>query len=149
MTGVTAVFIEAIVQLARRGVVTVRNGLDPLEWIGFALLLGAFVYGEGVRALARRWVPHMLERARELGPGSAIVNRILAPLYAMSLIGAPRRTLARAWLGVGLIVLAVLVVRSMPEPWRGIVDAAVAAALLVGLWAIVRGALVGRGGVAS
>ena len=43
---------------------------------------------------------------------------------------------------VPLIVLAVFVVRALPEPWRGIVDAAVAAALLVGLWAIVRGALV-------
>jgi hypothetical protein len=67
----------------------------------------------------------------------------------MSLVGAPRRTLARAWLGVALIVLAVLVVRSLPEPWRGIVDAAVAAALLVGLFAIVRGAFVGRRRVAG
>ncbi len=42
----------------------------------------------------------------------------------------------RAWLGVALIVLAVLVVRGMPTPWRGIVDAAVAAALSSGLCAI-------------
>lgn len=140
MTGVAAVFIEAIVQLSRRGVATLRAGLDPLEWLAFALLFVAFVYGEGVRALARRWVPAMLARARALGPASPLHEKLLAPLYAMSLIDASARTLVRAWIGVALIVLAVLAVRALPEPWRGIVDAAVAAALLVGLWAIVRGA---------
>ena len=142
MTAVGAIFADAIVQLARRGLITMRAGLDPLEWLAFALLLVAFVYGEGLRALARRWVPAMLARARTLGPASPRLHELLAPLYAMSLIGADARTLVRAWTGVALIVLAVFAVRALPEPWRGIVDAAVAAALLVGLWAIVRGALV-------
>ena len=145
MTGVAAIFVEAIVQLARRGVATLNDGLGPLEWLAFVLLLVAFVYGEGWRALARRWVPAVLARTRQLGVGSPLPYRLLAPLYAMSLIGASARILARAWLGVALIVLAVIVVRALPEPWRGIVDAAVAAALLVGLWAIVRGALAPHG----
>ena len=139
MTGVVAVFIEAIVQLGRRGIATMRAGLEPIEWIVLAVLLIAFVYGEGVRALARRWVPGVLARTRELGPASRAIDRVLAPLYVMSLTGAPARVLARAWIGVALIVAAVLIVRALPEPWRGIVDLSVATALLVGLVAIVRG----------
>jgi hypothetical protein len=102
------------------------------------------VWGEGVRALERRWVPGVLARAALLGPAAPLRHRLLAPLYAMSLVGAPRRTLARAWLGVVLIVLAVFVVRALPEPWRGIVDTAVALALLWGLIAIVRQAAADR-----
>lgn len=138
MTAVAAIFVDAIIQLGARGIATMRAGLEPLEWVALALLLAAFVYGEGERALARRWVPRMVERARELGPQAPLRHRILGPLYAMSLVGEPRRTLARAWLGVALIVLAVLVVRGFAEPWRGIVDFAVAGALLRGLIAIVR-----------
>jgi hypothetical protein len=58
----------------------------------------------------------------------------------MLLVGAPRPTLARAWLGVAGIVLAVLLVRALPDPWRGIIDLAVAAALAWGLLVLVRGA---------
>ena len=119
-----------------------RGGLDPVEWVAFLLLAAAFVYGEGVRALGRRWVPAVVARARELGPQSPLWQRVLAPLYAMSLVGASRVVLARAWVGVALIVLAVLVVRALPDPWRGIVDGAVALALSWGLVVIVRRGMV-------
>ena len=141
MAGVAALFVDAVVQLGRRGIVTLRGGLAPLEWVAFAVLLIAFVYGEGVRALARRWVPATVARGFELDARSPLVWKILAPLYAMGLVGAPGRALVRAWGGVALIVVAVLVVRALPEPWRGIVDFAVAGALLVGLGAIVVHAL--------
>ena len=71
--------------------------------------------------------------------GVFLVVHLLAPLYGLSLIGASRKETARAWAGTLAIVLAVLVVRSFPEPWRGITDFAVAAALAWGLAAIVRG----------
>jgi hypothetical protein len=62
---------------------------------------------------------------------------VLAPLYAVSLIGAPARTLARAAVGVAMIVVCVLLVRELPAPWRGIVDGAVAVALTWGLVALI------------
>lgn len=133
MTGVAALFAKACYQLGRRGVLTLQAGLEPLEWLALALLMVVFVYGEGERALGRRWVPRMVARARELGPRSPASHRILAPLYAMSLIGAPARTLARAWIGLALVVLAVVIVRHFAEPWRGIVDLAVVGALAWGL----------------
>ena len=136
MAGVAAIFVEAIVQLGRRGVATMRAGLDPWEWVALVALSIAFLYGEGEQALARRWVPAVIARARAIDPATRFLHRALAPLYAMSLIGAPARVLVRAWTGVALIVMAVLIVRAMAEPWRGIVDFAVALALLRGLTAI-------------
>jgi hypothetical protein len=43
----------------------------------------------------------------------------------------------KAWGGTAAIVAAVILVRNFPEPWRGITDLAVAAALTWGLGAIV------------
>ena len=56
----------------------------------------------------------------------------------MSLVGGPAKRIIRAWLGTAAIVVAVVAVRALPDPWRGVVDFAVAAALGWGLACIVR-----------
>ena len=140
LLGVVLLFATSIVQLGARGIATIRSGLDPAEWLALPVLTALFVYGEGMRGLQRRWVPAVLRRIAELPATRRAWYRLLSPLYAMSLVGAPKRTLWRAWAGVAAIVAAVLVVRSLPEPWRGMTDLAVAAALTWGLVAILAGA---------
>jgi len=125
--------------LGARGSALIRSGLQPVEWLLLAAITAAFVYGEGVRALQRRYVPFVLRRLRQLrGEDTAALHRVLAPLYAMALIAAPPRELMRAWAGLLAIVAAVLVVRGLPEPGRGMIDTGVAAALAWGLVALLR-----------
>jgi len=130
---VLLLFVQAVGRLGMRGVDAMRAGLTAFQWLALAVLSAAFVYGEGVRALQRRWIPHLVDRLDRL-PSEPLAQRLLAPLYAMSLTGAPARTLLFAWSGVAGIVAAVLIVSRFPDPWRGIVDFAVAAALA---WATV------------
>lgn len=139
LCGVLAIFADAVLALGGRGLQTVRAGLAPMEWVALYVLVALFVYGEGVRALQHRWIPLVLARCIDVARARGL-HQLLAPLYAMLLVGAPRRTLARAWLGVAGIVLAVLLVRALPDPWRGIIDLAVAAALAWGLLVLLRGA---------
>lgn len=134
--GVCLLFAAAVARLAARGLQTVRDGLEPGEWGALVLLVVLFLVGEGWGALQRKWVPSLIDRARALPARRGVVFRVLAPLYGMSLIGAPRKRLLRAWAGTAAIVTAVLAVRTFPEPWRGMVDLAVAAALVWGLGAI-------------
>jgi hypothetical protein len=134
--GVAAVFAVPIARLAARGIATVGAGLAPPEWFALAALTALFVYTEGVRALQRRWGPHMIRRTVALASERRVWVRLLAPLYALSLVAAPRRELARAWVGLCAIVAAVLLVRALPDPWRGIIDLAVAVALTWGSSAI-------------
>ncbi|UCC25940.1 MAG: hypothetical protein JSU98_02345 [Gemmatimonadales bacterium] len=135
--GVSLLLLFAAVRLGRRGIETVQAGLGPVEWTGLILLVLLFVVGEGWGALQRKWVPRVVERAVALRRGGPLHFRILAPLYGMSLIGGCARSLARAWAGTFSIVVAVLIVRTFPDPWRGIVDLAVASALVWGVAAIV------------
>jgi hypothetical protein len=141
LLGLVLLFASAVARLGARGITTIRGGLELAEWLALVVLTVLFVYGEGVLGLQRRWLPHVLRRSAELRTVRRVLYRLLAPLYAMSLIGAPNRRLWRAWAGVAAIVAAVLVVRRFPEPWRGITDFAVAAALAWGLVAILAGAL--------
>jgi hypothetical protein len=138
LLGVGLLFASAVFRLGLRGLTTIAGGLGPAEWILLALLTVTMVYSEGVMALQRRWVPRLIERARQLRAEPSLVLRLLAPLYGLSLVGAPGGRMLRAWGGTFAIVCAVLLVRALPEPWRGIVDFAVASALAWGLVSIVR-----------
>jgi hypothetical protein len=137
VTGVALTFAWAVYRLGLRGVDTIAAGLSPWEWTALVALTAAFLYGEGVRALGRRWVPWMVGRSRRLR-GESTLFRVLAPLYAMSLVGREGGSVVRAWAGVTAIVFAVVVVSRFAEPWRGIVDLAVASALAWGLFAMAR-----------
>jgi hypothetical protein len=57
----------------------------------------------------------------------------------LCLVHAERRVLWRAWISVALIVCAVLIVKALPEPYRGIIDAGVAVALAIGLGSLIQG----------
>jgi hypothetical protein len=138
VAGIALLFGRATWALGSRGAATVAAGLQPVEWLILAGLVGVFLYGEGVLALQRKWVPRVCARIEQLRDGAPLPYRLLAPFYAMSLLGGPARGVLRAWAGVVAIILAVLVVSRFPQPWRGIVDLAVAAALGWGLLVLVR-----------
>jgi hypothetical protein len=136
LLGVALLFSSAVFRLGRRGIETLQAGLGGFHTAALVVLVVLFVYGEGFRAIQKRYAPHLLGRVRDVAGHPNPVYHVLAPLYAMSLVGAPRGTLVRAWSGVAAIVCAVLLLRITPDPWRGIVDLAVALALAWGLGAI-------------
>ncbi len=138
VAGLVLLFLSAVLRLGGRGIATLRAGLTTGEWVVFLVLTAAFVYGEGILGLARRWVPRAVARSAALQTEPRRDLRVLAPLFAMGLVAPSARGVARPWAGVTAIIAAVLTVSRLPEPWRGIIDFAVAAALAWGVIAIVR-----------
>lgn len=138
VAGVAALLGWAAWRLGARGVGVVQAGLNAMEWLVLALLVATFLYGEGVLALERRWVPKVLARARRLAVDGPVWARPLAPLHAMGLVAVPAQVALRSWAGVAAIVLAVALVRWLPDPWRAMVDVAVASALAWGCFALIR-----------
>lgn len=131
-------FAEAIARLGARALAGVRGGLSPAEWVALAASVLLFTWFEGYRSLHRRWVPAAVRRSFEVAARTAgVLGWLAAPLKALGLAGGTRRELVRAWTGVGMITLAVLLVRALPMPWRAIVDAGVSSALLLGLCSLV------------
>jgi hypothetical protein len=93
----------------------------------------ASLYSEGYRGFQRAFVPRVVGRAFYLARAPSPLLAALAPLFAMALIHARPRRIAASWTIVALIALAVLTVRHLPYPWRGIVDGGVVAGLVWGL----------------
>ena len=150
--GVAALILNAVVRLSPRAVEAV---LDGLTWWQWAITIGwtAFMlYTEGYRGFHLRFSPMVVARTLHLARQPTVVRVLLAPAFVMGLFHATRRRLILSWgLIIGITILVILV-RLLPQPWRGIVDAGVVIGLVVGLLSmavVAAGAVLGRPPAAS
>jgi hypothetical protein len=117
------------------------HALEPLKAGALNLWHGALyaawvlfnAYAEGYRAFHKGFSPRVVRRAFQLARQPDRVDVLFAPVIAMGLFRAPRRSQIVAWSLVGVIVLLVIGVRSLPQPWRGIIDGGVVIGLGIGV----------------
>ncbi len=135
--GTALLLLEAIVRLTP---ITVSALQDPRFHVGHLLVLLLWVvantYYEGYRGFHRSFSPRCVATAIRLAREGSTLSRVLAPLVCLGLVYVPRRRLIASWGLVTGIVAMVFAVRMLPQPWRGIVDAGVVSALIVGLISI-------------
>ena len=96
-------------------------------------------YTEGYRGVHTRFSPRTAARLRYLKDRPDLLRSLLAPLFAVGFFHATRRTQVTAYLLTTAIVLIVVVVQRLGQPWRGIIDAGVVIWLTwgvasLGLW---------------
>ncbi len=133
--GISALLLQALFRLTPRALEPFHIGLSiPLWALYFAWALFN-VYAEGYRGFHLRFVPRVVKRARDLAtqPHPRAIDLWLAPAYAMGLFHAPKKRIIASWITVLAITALVLLVRLMPQPWRGILDAGVVTGLAAGL----------------
>lgn len=115
------------------------------EWlwyhmIAFIVVLVFMAYAEGYRAFQLAFSPRVAARARYLLTYSNFLHIVLAPLFCMAYFHAPRRRRVTSLSVTAGIIVLVILVRLLPQPWRGIIDCGV----LVGLaWGLVSLAIFG------
>lgn len=132
VVGVVLLFCQAMYRLGTRAFEAVQM---PLTSSQLWLLIGwsAFnLYAEGYRAFQKRFSPRVVVRAHYLGHNHTPLRVIFAPLFCMALIHSARREKVIAWATTVMILCFILLLRHVPQPWRGIVDAGVVVALAWG-----------------
>lgn len=134
--GVTALLVQALVRLTPLALEPLQQGqLSVLE----GGLYGAWVlvnaYAEGYRGFQKRFAPRVAARVAALARRPTPLHALLAPAYCMGLFAAPRRRLITSWVLLVGLTLLVLLVRQLPQPWRGIIDGGVVIGLGWGLLA--------------
>lgn len=124
----------AIARLAPVAMAGLTSRLGPLQWLALVLWVGFMAYTEGYRGFQRSFSPRVAARARHLADHPSLTRALLAPAFCMAFFAAPRRRLLGSWLLTVAVIVFVIVVQRVPQPWRGIIDAGV----VVGLgWGVI------------
>ena len=133
VAGITGILAWAIVRLSGIALDALEM---PLAWYHWATI-GAFVpfmaWSEGTRGFQRRFSPRVAERAMLIRSAPTAARVIFAPLFAAGFFGGSRRERIGACLGTTAILVLVILVHRLEQPWRGILDAGVVAGLAWGL----------------
>lgn len=134
VSGVILLLGSAVYRLAH----TAAAAFSPdLFWYHkLALFAGVIVmaYAEGFKAFHKGFSPRVVARAVYLVRNPTLTRVLFAPLFCMGFFHATKRRQITA-ISVALgIVIVILIVRLLPQPWQGIIDAGV----VVGLsWGVV------------
>jgi hypothetical protein len=131
--GITLLLVQAQVRLGQIAWEALSSGAMTQMQVAICvtwMLMNAYL--EGYRGFHLRFVPRVIARAHHLATTKGAYPTVLAPIYAMAYVRAAKKAKYAAW-GVTLaVVLAIFVVRRLPQPWRGVIDAGVVVGLALG-----------------
>jgi hypothetical protein len=140
--GVSFLVTFAIYRLTPKAITAYEQGLSGVQWAITAAVIIFMAYSEGYRGFQLRFSPRTAARIRYLYDRPSVVRSLLGPVFAMGFFHAAKRTKIIAYgLTFGIIILVILV-HMLDQPWRGIIDAGVVVGLGWGVltlwWCIVR-----------
>jgi hypothetical protein len=122
-----------IVRLAPIALEIFWYDLQGYHWAALIANISLTAYLEGYRGFQRGFSPRVAARARYLYHHPNLFHALSAPLFCMGYFYTSRkRQIVVVSLTLGIILLVVLI-RRLDQPWRGIIDAGVVAGLSWGL----------------
>jgi len=130
--GVVGLLTVGIVRLAVHVIEAVGSGLGTVECAGGLGILVFMAYVEGYRGFHLRFAPRVVARARWVAESPRLLRVALLPLLCMGLFAATRRRLVASWALTAMILFFIVVIRALPDPWRGLVDLGVVCGLSIG-----------------
>ena len=131
--GFIFLLVYAVIRLFPRSVEAFDFSFTWYHWLVFALNIIFMAYSEGYKGFQVSYSPRVAARAKYLSDYAKPYQSILAPLFCMGFFDAPKRRRISAVLLTIMIVIFVILVQRLPQPWRGIVDAGVVVGLTWGI----------------
>lgn len=128
---------NAVVRLAPKAVEALTSPLTVLQWVLLVGFVGFMAYAEGYKGFQKAFSPRVIARAAWLRANPRWWLIAVAPAFCMGLVHATRKRLIVSWSITTIVVLLIIGVRMLAQPWRGIIDAGVVVGLSWGLAAIV------------
>jgi hypothetical protein len=131
--GLTLIFVSAMVRLVPHAIEALGAGLSFGSWIILLVWCAFMLFTEGYKGFQKQFSPRFAARALYLLNNPRPAYLLLAPLFCAGFIcTTSKRKLSVLLLSLG-IVLLVVGVRHIAQPWRGIIDIGVIIGLLYGL----------------
>lgn len=133
VTGVSILLGGAIVRLTPHAFESFNGGLTVWQWILAGAWLVYMLVTEGYYGFQKRFSPRFAARCWYVVNDGRIVERLLAPIFCMGYFGSIRKRILTIWILTIVIIILIVGVRLLPQPWRGIIDLGVVAGLFYGL----------------
>lgn len=127
----------AIYRLTPLGLEAVRSELSTLQWVALVGFTIFMLYSEAWKGFQKAFSPRVAARCRHLRDHATPWRVLLAPFFAMAYFAAPRRRRIASYALTTGVILLVILVQQLDQPWRGIVDVGVVLGLTWGLVATV------------
>jgi len=134
--GVLLLLIFAIFRLAPMALELEESSMSQVHWLALAFSVIYMSYAEGYKGFHLGFAPRVIVRARYLADNPRPLHVLLAPLFCMGYIYATRKRQIISFALTTMIICFVLIARSIPQPWRGILDAGVVVGLSLGVLSI-------------
>ena len=112
------------------------SAMSEVHWLALIFSVTYMAYAEGYKGFHLGFAPRVVVRARYLANNPRPLHVLLAQLFCMGYIYATRKRQILSFALTAMIICFVLIARSMPQPWRGIVDAGVVVGLGLGVVSI-------------
>lgn len=113
-----------------------NSSMSMVHWLTLVFSVVYMAYAEGYKGFHLGFAPRVVVRARYLANNPRPLHVLLAPLFCMGYIYATRRRQIVSFALTTMIICFILIARSMPQPWRGILDAGVVVGLSLGVLSI-------------
>lgn len=140
ISGVLLILLFAIFRLTQRVLDMLSYSLNLWHWLSLILFALYMAYAEGYKGFHLNFAPRVISRAKVFLKNNNLKSSlfvILAPLLCMGYIYSTKKRKLISFMLTGAIISLVLLVRMLPQPWRGVVDAGVLLGLLLGVCSIV------------
>lgn len=131
--GVTALLGSAIFRLSPLVWELDFTTMAPGYWLAFVLSVGYMLWAEGYKGFHQAFSPRFAARAAYLIEHPSLVRGIFAPLFCMGFFQSSKRRMIISYALTLSIVVLIVYVHTLTQPWRGIIDAGVVAGLSLGL----------------
>jgi len=137
LAGVLALLASAVYRMTPLAADAFTYAWYWYHWITLVFVLVFMAYAEGYRAFQHGFSPRVAARARYLRNHDNVLYTIFAPLFCMGYFHAPRRRRVISLSVTAGIIVLIILVRFLPQPWRGIVGAGVVVGLAWGLVSLI------------
>jgi hypothetical protein len=125
LTGVLLLLGSAVYRLTPVAIEAFSYDFLWYHWLALFLNLFFMSFAEGYRGFQKGFSPRVASRALYLKNHPRLLHALLGPIFCMGFFHASKkRRITSISVTFGIIILIILV-RFLSQPWRGIVDAGV------------------------
>ena len=133
ITGISVLLGSAIYRLTPVALDIFSSDLIWYHWTTLVLVVVFMAHSEGYKGFQKGFSPRVAARAKHLAARPNLLHALLAPLFCMGYFHATKKRKITSISVTIAIILVIIGVRLLPQPWRGIIDAGVVVGLVWGL----------------